>query len=252
MKFSQETLFLAEIYNYSCKGIIAGLGKGEGITKKIKLLSYKIDENSDYKGLAKFLLASNLLDDGDIIALPSKVISIIEKRFVNGVTVENYKKCITDLDYARKNLKVMNGGEISRRDQIGLDKINPEKKLGVIYPKNPNLSAHQISKEFEKISGDKIDVVITDSDSGAIKGVDLIGCPTVINTPIASTKGLGLFYAMRIAVAAEISWNNLDYCPILLVKPYEASRIRESIGEIKYNGFLDANRENDYLKFLDS
>jgi hypothetical protein len=250
MKFSKESLFLAEVYNYSCKGIVAGLGKGEGITKKIRLLSHKIDDCSDYKSLANFLLASNLLDDGDIIAMPSKVISIIEKRFVYGVTVENYKKCITDLAYAKKTLKVINGGELSRKDQIGLDKIDPKKKLGVIYPINPNLSAENISKEFETISQKKIDVVITDSDSGAIKGVDLIGCPTIINTPIAATKGLGLFYAMRVAVAAEISWNNHDYYPILLVKPYEASRLRENVGEKKYNGFLDAKKESDYLKFL--
>lgn len=250
-KLSNEMQFISEIFNYSCKGIVAGLGKGEGITKEIKLLSLRIDKDSTFTDLSAYLKYTKLVEDGDIIVVPSKIVSIIEKRYVYNLTIENYKQCVTDLTYARKNLKTNDDSEITEKDIIGMDKIDPDEKIGVIYPKNPNFSAYMITQTFQEQTGLSIDVVITDSDSGAKKGIALIGCPTIINTPIAATLGIGLFYAMRVAVAAEINWNNTKNSPILLVKPYQASRIRDKIGQFRYDGFINAVEENDYKKFID-
>lgn len=247
---SNEIKFISEIFNYSCKGIVAGLGRGEGITKKIRLLSVQIKEDSSYNDLISYLIFTKMIEDGDIIVLPSKIISILERCYVYGLTIENYHRCITDIEYARANLSVEENSDITERDIIGMDKIDPERKLGVIYPANPNKSALEVAKLFKEASGLNIDVVITDSDSGADKGIKLIGCPTIINTPIAATKGIGLFYAMRVAVAAEINWNNVENSPVLLVKPYQASRLREDIGAFRYDGFLNAEQENDYKKFI--
>jgi len=249
-KISKELLFVSEVFNYSCKGIVAGLGKGEGVTKKVKLLFIQIKKSSTIEALVQFLVSTKLIEDGDIVAFPSKIISILEKQYVYGLTIENYKRCTSDLEYARKTLKTEGSALITDKDIIGMDKLDAEKKIGVIYPENPNKSAHIIADKFFEVSGSKIDVVITDSDSGAEKGMKLINCPTIINTPIGATKGLGLFYSMRVAVAAEINWNNVENAPVFLVKPYQASRLRKNIGELKYNGFLNAEKEDDYKKFI--
>ena len=50
---------------------------------------------------------------------------------------------------------------------------------------------------------------------------------------------------MRVAVAAEMIRNNTKNIPAVIVKPYQASKLRKNIGELKYNGFLDGEKEKD-------
>ncbi len=250
MTLSKEIILLGDIVNYSIKGMTAALGKGEGITKYIRSISFHANDKSYFSSLAEAIVSTNLLESGDVIVVPSKVVSILEKRFVYGLTVENYTRCISDMDFARNNLEVSGSDPLSEKDQIGLDKINPQKKIGVRYPENPNLSCQNIAKHIYKKSGKNVDVVICDSDSGGVKGIKLIGCPTIINTPIGATKGLGLFYCMRVSVAAEITWNNVADMPILLVQPYQASRLRKNVGELRYEGFLDAQLEKDFVSIM--
>src|SRR3989344_8367347 len=104
MEFSKEIILLSDIVSYSLKGITAALGKGTGITKFVRSISLKIDEKSRLPDVVDFILATNLLVDGDIIVVPSKVIALFEKRFVYGLTMENYERCISDLNFARENL----------------------------------------------------------------------------------------------------------------------------------------------------
>ena len=127
-----------------------------------------------------------------------------------------------------------------------------KKGIGVRYPKDPNFSCYMIAKNIREKLKVKVDVVISDSDSGGTKGIALIGCPTIIATPIGATKGLRLFYCMRVAVAAEATWNNIENTPILLVQPPQnyAVRIRKNIGELRYRGFLNAKREKDVISIL--
>ena len=245
MEFSKEISLLADIVNYSVKGITGALGKGAGVTKKMHPVYFHIDDNSTVDDLVKILSGTKLLEEGDIVVFPSKLIAILEGRFVYGLTIENYSRCISDLDFARKLLKAHGDDPISNKDMIGLDKINPEKEIGVRYSKDPNLSAYNIADGIRKNTGLKIDVVITDSDSGGKKGINLIGCPTIVATPIGATGGLRLFYCMRVAVAAEMIRNNMENIPAIIVKPYQASRIRKNVGELRYNGFLDGKKEAD-------
>lgn len=251
MNLSRETILLGDIVNYSVKGLTAALGKGEGITKSLRSISFKVNDKSSFMDLGDAVISTNLLETGDIIVIPSKVLSLLEKRFVYGLTIENYNQCISDMNFARSNLKLLDDDPLTEKDQIGLDKINPEKKIGVRYPKNPNFSCYKIAKYIYKKSAKKIDVVICDSDSGGKKGVKLIGCPTIINTPIGATKGLRLFYCMRVAAAAEITWNNIKNTPILLVQPYQASRLRKDVGELRYEGFINAKKETDFISIIE-
>ena len=39
--------------------------------------------------------------------------------------------------------------------------------------------------------------------------------------------------------------NNMENIPAIIVKPYQASRIRKNVGELRYNGFLDGKKEAD-------
>lgn len=245
MNWQSDDIKLADIVNYSVKGVGAALGKGEGVTKKVLALQLQINEGDSFETVAQFLQSTQLLDDGDIVVIPSKVVSIIEQRFVYGVTIENYKQCTTDINYARQHLTYDGEDTFTEKDMIGLDKIDPAKKLGVRYSADPNKSATNLASAIKKIAKVNVDVVITDSDSGGKKGIALIGCPTIINTPIGATAGLRLFYCMRAAVAAELLWNNTPHTPLVLVKPYQASRIRESVGQLRYAGFLNADKEAD-------
>ncbi|OHA61952.1 MAG: hypothetical protein A2117_00080 [Candidatus Wildermuthbacteria bacterium GWA2_46_15] len=233
------------------KGITAALGKGTGITKFVRPISFKVNENSKPSDIADSLLTSNILGEGDIVVIPSKVIAILEKRFVYGLTMENYRQCINNLNFARANLTTPDSDPISEKDVIGLDKLDPEKKIGLRYPKNPNLSCYEIAKRVKDASGLKIDVVVSDSDAGGAKGVKLIGCPTILVTPIGATKGLRLFYCMRVAVAAEAIWNNVENTPIVLAQLYHSVyKTREGVGEFRYDGFLNAHKEPDIISRL--
>lgn len=250
MKLSREIILISDIINYSIKGLTGALGKGEGVTKSITYISFHVPKNYRIEDFGDKIASSNLLKEGDIIVVPSKVIAILEQRFVYGLTIENYNKCITDFDFAKKYLKMADKNSFTKRDQIGLDKIDSNKKIGVRYPKNPNLSAYKIAKIIQGRAKIKIDVVISDSDSGGVKGLGLIGCPTIITTPIGATKGIRFFYCMRAAVAADLVWNNKKDIPVVVIKPYQASRIRKEIGKLRYKGFLDANREYDVTSIL--
>lgn len=252
MILSKETILLGDIVNYSIKGMTAALGKGEGITKFLRPIPFHVDDKSSFEELADAIASTNLLQDGDIIVIPSKVISLMEKRFVYGLTIENYNQCISDMDFAQSNLKAIGDDPLTEKDLIGLDKIDPKEKIGVRYPQNPNLSSCSIAKCIKEKTARAVDVVICDSDSGGEKGTKLIGCPTIINTPIGATKGLRLFYCMRVSVAAEITWNNVADTPLLLVQPYQASRLRKNIGELRYDGFLNADLEKDVLSITEA
>ena len=251
MEIDTGSLLVAEIVNYSLKGLIAGVGRGTGFTKHVRLLSLKVNLDDDLSSLVNAIAETRMVDYGNIVVLPSKVVAIVEKRFVHGLTVRNYQRCVTDLEYARQHLTMEDGSTLTERDQIGLDKIDPRKKLGLAYPSNPNRSAHEIAKLILQRTGAKVDAVISDSDAGSKKGMALIGCPSILVTPIGATRGLRLFYCMRVAVAAELSWNNNDSTPVLLVQPSTTSSHlkREFMGELRYEGFLDATREEDILYF---
>ena len=252
MKFSKEILLLADIVNYSIKGITGALGKGEGLTKKMRPIFSYIKDSSDINDLITILSNTKFLENGDIVVLPSKLIAILEKRFVYGLTIDNYNKCINNLKFAKKTLKPSDNKPLTKKDIVGLDKINPEKMIGVRYPDNPNQSAFKIAEEVKKNTGLKIDVVITDSDSGGKKGITLINCPTIVATPIGATKGLRLFYCMRVATAAEMIRNNTKNIPAVIIEPYQASKLRKNIGEFRYSGFLDGKKEKDIIyKFYD-
>lgn len=248
-KFSKEIILLGDIVNYSLKGLIAALGKGVGITKSLCPISFHISEDDTLDDFVNAIISTNLLKEGGVVCIPSKVIAILEKRFVDGLTIANYNRCVVDFNFAKRNLKMADKDPFTKRDQIGLDKIDPTRKLGVRYSKDPNLSAYKIAKAIKNKTGIKIDVVISDSDAGGRKGIKLIGCPTIIATPIGATKGLRLFYCMRIAVAAEMTWNNIENIPVVLIQPYQASQLRKDIGNLRYKGFLDVQQEDD-IKFV--
>jgi len=245
MKFSKEITLLADIVNYSVKGITGALGRGAGITKEMYPIFFHMDDNSSVDDLINVLADIKLIENGNIIVLPSKLIAILEKRFVYGLTIENYSQCINNLDFAKKTLQLPDNKPLSKKDMIGLDKIDPERGIGVRYPDDPNQSAFDIAEGIRNKANLKIDVVITDSDSGGRKGIDLINCPTIVATPIGATKGLRLFYCMRVAVAAEMIRNNTKNIPAVIIKPYQASRLRKNVGELRYPGFLEGTREKD-------
>lgn len=196
------------------------------------------------------ILATQLIEDADAIVVPSKVVAILENRFVYGLTINNYRKCVEDIKYAKKHLKTADGTSLRDVDLVGLDKIDPSRQIGSRYSDNPNQSAYRIAKEIKKQSHINIDVVISDSDSGGARGIKLIGCPTVISTPIGATNGLRLFYCMRLSVAAEATWNNIMDTPVVVVKPYQEYRLRDGIGAFRYSGFLQANKEADVIAIV--
>lgn len=252
MKLSKENILLGEVLNYSLKGIIAAIGKGTGVTKTIEPVYFHVKENDSIKDFIRILSATNLLEGRDIVVIPSKVVSILEKRWVYGITIENYSRCINDLAFAKRTLGFPDKKPLTKKDQVGLDKIDPKRKLGVRYPADPNQSAYNIAREIKKISNIDVDVVLSDSDSGSRKGLELINCPTILATPIGATKGLRLLYCMRVAVAAEATRNNIKDNPALLVHPYQSTLIRSSIGQLRYPGFLDGDKEDEIQEVLRS
>jgi len=247
MKLNKENVFLADVVNYSLKGLLCALGKGAGFSKSAQPIFYHVDYATTVEIFSDTLVKSGLLGAADILIIPSKIVALLERRYVYGLTVENYSQCIRDLDFSRKHLKVKDNDLLTKKDIIGLDKFDPGKKIGLRYPKDPNYSAYKIAQHIKKKSGLLVDVVISDSDSGGKKGLALINCPTIIATPIGATKGIRLFYCMRASAAAEATRNNIQNMAGVLIKPGDDQfmHARDHVGELRYRGFLNGNNEDD-------
>ena len=149
------------------------------------------------------------LENGDIIVIASKVVSLAENRIVRATDVEPSQKA---LEIASKNvfdpihveLAIRESVEILRTEGVlitetssglicnfsGVDKSNAPDGKYILLPRNPDASASQYLKSLMKYTGKKLAIIITDTPGRPWRrgSVNLaIGCAGI--APFKYNKG---------------------------------------------------------------
>ncbi|MER5466301.1 MULTISPECIES: coenzyme F420-0:L-glutamate ligase [unclassified Streptomyces] len=234
-----------EMIGQCLKGLAAALGSGSGVTHvMVPVESPPIRSGDDI--LAPDVVAEVAAgEDGDIVVVASKVVSLEQRRVVRLAAAPDIGTAAR-----REELRATLCAEFPDagvRDVVMLDRGAADSEY-ILGPTDPNRAASELAARLSERVGIRVDVVISDSAAGVSKGEALIGCPTFLATPIGATAGLSLLHAQRCASGAEIVRNARPRHPFTIVRPESLrSRRRARIGEFRYGGFLDAARESRFL-----
>ena len=244
--------FQYEMLNQALKGILAGMGRGSGPTRKCDTVEVKKPiEPDDYLVIEELIGACKRYKSGSYLIVASKIVSIAENRIV---TIPKHplprRRAPVEMQRLLQEHAEETVGEVTIQDAIGADllKTTDDSLIFALLPRNPNGTAAEIAKRIESVSGVKMDVIITDTSSGWRKGIEFLGIPTLLATPIGATSGVDIYYAQRLAAMAEVARNQGKLTPYVLVEPPTIrSLTRARCGEAREDGFLHADGSETYL-----
>ena len=114
------------------------------------------------------------------------------------------------------------------------------------------IGVQELNKGFQKLSKDrKVDVIISDTDTGLDVRSPLIGCITIAATPLGATAGVNLYEAMRCSTAAEFVRGHDKRIPIVICIPAERRKKRDGIGlKRSYDGALHISKEKSGVTYV--
>lgn len=235
----------SEMLAQALKGLLAGVGSGSGITRSVQpIRTEKITKHNELFG-HQLLAAVADSPPGSIVTVASKVAAIVEGRVISSESVTQSVAMGVSVADLHSVLQTADPS-LTLQDLIMMD--HDQDDTWILGLNNPNLFAHQFSSEVYKLTGSRVDVVLCDSGSGRDKGNALIGCPTFMSTPVGATRGVSLVHAQRCAVVAEVIGNARELTPFTVISPESwRSGAREHVGGFRYNGYLDAGKEDDSL-----
>ena len=246
-----------QIINQTLKGVYAGMGAGSGPTYEVipinVMLNVKSGVREMFKGVLEALSRVNV-ENGDILVVASKPLALAQGRVIDVTSLRSTQDPLYMSKSNRKKLALKLsrklGIYIDEADLLGIDMISIKGKiLGILLPDNPNLYAYKLSRYIRNKLRVLIDVVIADTDAGWNTGIEFIGIPTLVSTPIGATRGLSIAHAIRAAAAASYFMNSRKNVPIVLIKPQpgpraEMFRKRFGVGMKRpYSGRINGKRE---------
>ncbi len=225
-----------------------------------------VEPNTD---LAKIILqtldsSNTSLENGDIIVIASKVVSVAENRIISAKDIEPSGKA---LEIASKNgfdpihveLAIQESVAILRTEGVlitetssglvcnfsGVDKSNAPEGKFVLLPRNSDSSASQLLKSLKKNTGRKLAVIITDTQGRPWRrgSINLaIGCAGI--APFKYNKGKKDLYGRvlerstvcqidEIAMLAESLMGQAGQrIPVVIVRGYTYSASEETAKDI--------------------
>ena len=162
------------------------------------------------KVISKALELSEVeLNDGDILVISSKIVSLAENRIVNRTEIEPSQKA---LDIASENqfdpihveLALRESTEIIRTKGVlitethsglvcnfsGIDKSNAIEGNYILLPRDPDTSAYHLRKSLMKATGKKLAIIISDTQGRPWRKGSInvsIGCSGI--APFKYNKG---------------------------------------------------------------
>lgn len=229
-------------------------GSGGGVIHRVHPLPGAL---SPFKGLSTLIdevverVAEIGVVNGDIICCCSIVFSVAQGRKISQEHLFVYgDPC--DLPHARLCLLA---DEIEQRYHFPVDAgdiygINREADGFYLLPDNPNGLCAAIADSIHRKTATWCDVLISDTETGIIPGMGIIGFPTAGAMPIGSTAGLRLEQCLEVAYLAEMTWGADKRIPIIRIEPERTSNKtwrnakRPHVGLHRgYSGRLDFFRE---------
>lgn len=247
MAHTDEFWELAVAVNAAFKGLLGSMGESGHICARVETPQRWLELDRGWDGLRADLieLSTEHLEDGDVVVVADKVIALSLGRITGrSVLLEPDPKTVSAerrCEIAGK-LQAELGYPVSEvhlliADEHGTD----EASLGTDLP---NTRAGELAADLLAATGKRVDVVISDTDTGLDVRWPLIGTLTIGATPIGATAGVNLYEAMRCAVAAEFARGHGRGMPVVICKPADRRRRRERAGQPRdYPGFLHIDHE---------
>lgn len=244
---SEEFWELAIAMNAAVKGLLGSMGESGHICASVDAVGGEIDTAAGWEtSLAQIAgLVGGRVRAGDVVVVADKVIAAGLGRVGPRAVLEDPdpKTVSGDLlpDLAQRWTKEL-GFDVTAQHLLLADEFGTDHST--LGTDDPNLRALQIADAVRERSGARIDVVISDTDTGLDTRTPIIGTVTIGATPIGATAGVNLYEAMRCAVAAEFARGHFRRIPTVLCRPAERRAGRPRTGGMRaYPGFLDARRE---------
>ncbi len=243
---------LAVATNATIKGLLGYTGAGGSYNKKVIGVPATLKPEKGYENLKEQLISvlkKQDLQDGDVLIFSEKIFAVSQNRLIPfSMILENDPKKM-DInrrkDMAKEIEKLINQ-PVNNIDLILADTYNAEdgttKATVGVY--NPNRVAFEIAQLIKKEINKSVDVIISDTDTGADVCQTLIGCISIGATPLGATKGLCIYECMRTTVSAEFVRGSDRGIPIVICKPIKRHTGRKYIGEYRgYDGRIDYLKE---------
>ncbi len=243
---------LAVATNAMVKGLLGAMGLGGAINKKVIPIKRKIFAERGYENLKVQIinaLKKKKLVDGDIIVISEKIFAVSQNRLIPySIIIKNDPKKMNSHEREKmaRTLQSDYGFPITSVDLIMSDTYMAsdgvlKATLGVY---NPNKIAYELAKLIKEKFNKNVDVIISDTDTGADVCQTLIGCISIGATPLGATKGLCIYQCMRATLSSEFIRGSDKGIPIVICRPTKRQTYRENIGEYRgYDGRIDYLKE---------
>jgi hypothetical protein len=239
---------LALAVNAAFKGILGAMGQSGHICARTIALEGRVAVECGWGAVKAHLAAqaARALHDGDVLVVAEKVVAAAEGWLGPRSILRDPDPKTVSAD-ERKRL----AERLSR--ELGFDVSPLHLLLADEYPgdratlgaADHNRAAYELATELATHHARRVDVVISDTDTGLDVREPLIGTLTLAATPLGATAGVNLYEAMRCAVAAEFVRGHDRLIPAVICVPADRRRARTFIGEARgYPGALDARRES--------
>lgn len=238
---------LALAVNAAFKGVLGASGQSGHICARTIPIRRQLNLSQGWKAFViEFVSAlPNGLADGDVVVVADKIVALALNRV-------GPREIILNPD--PKTVPPKQLSELARHWSLKLGfKIEPyhllladEHKvdLATLGGDDHNKRCADLAKAVEERRGIRVDVVISDTDTGLDIRQPIIGIVTIAATPLGATRGINLYEAMRCAVAAEFTRGHTRRIPFVICVPAKRRRNRPNIGTARaYAGILNASRE---------
>ncbi len=245
-----------DVLNAVLRGVISAYGAGGGITGEV--VPVRIDlQIISYEHLLTDVasaICNTGIESGDIVVLTSSVVALAQGRTVPLGTIPKNSGVRNEIPALMSRVKLEECARLisethhlscTVRDILLSDTITVNGRLVLLLgPEQPNDVAFDLASLLKESRNVNCDVVLKDSDAGGACGNIVVGHPTLVATPLGTTKGLSILEAMRVAAAGEALMGKKNGIPVVLCRPANAVvRNRLGIGERRVGAFLDATSE---------
>lgn len=225
------------------------------------LIEKEIEPSDD---IAKIILNSNKLNDGDIIVIAQKIISKQEGRLIDlstvtpsllaeGISSQYHKdpKIIELILSESKRIVRMNNGILIVETHhgficanAGIDESNIKEGYATLLPVNSDISAQRIRKKILEQSNKNVAIIISDTFgrpfrmgqtnhaigiSGLNPILDYAGTLDSFNKILKITA---IAIADELSAASELVMGKSLKCPIIIIRDYLFKPEDHSIGEL--------------------
>lgn len=249
---SDEFWEIAVAVNAAFKGLLGYFGQSGHVCERTIPVPGHLDTS---RGLDVFLdtcadrlIASGLLDHGDVVVLAEKPLAVAQGRVARRDVLGGADpKRLHELDRSAlaAHVSQLVGMTVSANDLIRVDWVEgDDEALVVLGAQGHNEMCAELAARLRRAGAPDVDVVVSDTDTGLDVRSPLIGTLTVGATPLGATSGLNLYEAMRCAVAAEFERGAARTVPLVICRPAARCSDRLQCGEPRpYGGLLDRRQE---------